>query len=180
MFFCVKYAVNGVEYWDNNNSANFQVDFRKKTKPQNGKEGMQPASAQPANGLPRSQKKTSPLSRPQSMPATFGVFAEGFDPEFDFSALTKQPVNDFLGGAGLIRLKGVKSTVNKLTKNPSSPSGQPFSNRYDFGASLSATIQATNTALGGCSGITMKPSASVLASQSYNELLDKYCFVCTH
>ncbi|KUJ15716.1 uncharacterized protein LY89DRAFT_93794 [Mollisia scopiformis] len=34
MFFCVKYNVNGQEYWDNNNGNNFQVDFRKKRKPQ--------------------------------------------------------------------------------------------------------------------------------------------------
>lgn len=223
MFFCVKYAVNGVEYWDNNNSTNFQVDFRKKAKPQNGKKGMQPASARPANGLPRCQKKSTPLPRPRSMPATFDDFAEGFDSKFDFSSFAKQPVNDFLGEAGPVRLKGVKSAVNissdKLSKKPSSPSSQAFSNRYDFGASLSAAIQAANTALGDRSGITLKlsakmqvgaepaPAASltketpipmvaspggmdsprpagsekpVLASQSYNELLDKYCFVRTH
>jgi hypothetical protein len=127
----------GVEYWDNNNSTNFQVDFRKKAIPQNGKKGMQPASAQLANDLLRSQKNTSPLPRPPSMPATFDDFAEGFDP---------------------------KSAVNKLTRKPSSPSGQPLSYHYDFGASLSAAIQATNTALDDRSGIILKPSAPVLAS----------------
>ena len=30
MFFCVKYTVNGTDYWDNNNATNYQVDFRKK------------------------------------------------------------------------------------------------------------------------------------------------------
>jgi Carbohydrate/starch-binding module (family 21) len=222
MFFCVKYAVNGVEYWDNNNSTNFQVDFRKKAKPQNGKKGMQPASARPATGL-RSQKKSAPLPRPLSMPAMFDDFAEGFDSKYDFSAFAKKPVSDFLGEAGPVRLKGVKSAANinsdKQSRKPSSPSGQPFSNRYDFGASLSAAIQAANTALGDRSVISMKPSAKkpvgatpapaasqtkdtpipmvaspggmdsprpagsekpVLASQSYNELLDKYCFVRTH
>lgn len=29
LFFCIRYAVNGQEYWDNNTSSNFQVDFRK-------------------------------------------------------------------------------------------------------------------------------------------------------
>ena len=222
MFFCVKYAVNGVEYWDNNNSTNFQVDFRKKAKPQNGKKGMQPASTRPVNALPRSQKKTAPLPRPRSMPVTFDDFAEGFDSKYDFSAFAKQPVNDFLGEAGPVRLKGVKSAVNMTSDNVrKSPNatGQAFANRYDFGASLSAAIQAANTALGDRSGITLKssskkqvapgpaPAASltkepsnvipissggldsprhagsekpVLASQSYNELLDKYCFVRTH
>lgn len=109
MFFCVRYAVNGVEYWDNNNLKNFRVNFRKKAK--------------------------KPLS--------------------------------------LIR--------------------KAFSNRYDFGASLSATIQATNASTGECSGIAMKSkpvgttpmlaaslTKPMLASHSYNELLTKYCFVCVH
>jgi len=222
MFFCVKYAVNGVEYWDNNNSTNFQVDFRKKAKPQNGKKGMQPASARPANSLPRSQKKTAPLPRPRSMPVAFDDFADGFDSKYDFSVFAKQPVNEFLVEAGPMRLKGVKSAVNmtsdNLRKSPNA-TGQAFANRYDFGASLSAAIQAAHTAMGDRSGITLKPSTKkhiapapapvanlakepsnvipisssgldsprpagsekpVLASQSYNELLDKYCFVRTH
>jgi hypothetical protein len=218
MFFCVKYAVNGVEYWDNNDGTNFQVDFRKKAKQRNGKKGMQPASARPVNGLPRSRNKSALLPRPRSMPVAFDDFADGFDAKYDFSAFAKQPVNDFLGEAGPVRLKGVKSAVNmtsdNLRKSPNA-TGQAFANRYDFGASLSAAIQAANTALGDRSGITLKPSAKsqvaptasltrdtpnvvpisssgmdsprpagsekpVLASQSYNELLDKYCFVRTH
>ncbi len=183
---------------------------------------MQPASARPINGLPRSQKKSTPLPRPRSMPVAFDDFADGFDAKYDFSAFSKEPVNDFLGEAGPVRLKGVKSAVNMASNNMrKSPNatGQAFANRYDFGASLSAAIQAANTALGDRSGITLKPSAEsqvapvpapassltkdapkvipvsssgtdsprpagsekpVLASQSYNELLDKYCFVRTH
>jgi hypothetical protein len=223
MFFCVKYAVNGTEYWDNNNSTNFQVDFRKKAKPQNGKQGMQPASSRPANSLPRSQKKSTTLPRPRSMPATFNYFADGFNSKHDFSASAKQPVNDFLGESSPVRLRGVKSAViiasEDLTMKPPNPNGQGFANRYDFGASLSAGIQAANTALGNRSGMTLKPSAKkqagamlaptpsltkdtrnvaatspsaldsprpagsdkpVLASQFYNELLDRYCFARTH
>ncbi|KFY31911.1 hypothetical protein V493_00689 [Pseudogymnoascus sp. VKM F-4281 (FW-2241)] len=36
MFFCIKYCVNDMEYWDNNNNYNFQVEFRKKLKPMSG------------------------------------------------------------------------------------------------------------------------------------------------
>jgi hypothetical protein len=36
MFLCVKYCVNDVEYWDNNNNHNFQVEFRKRSKPMSG------------------------------------------------------------------------------------------------------------------------------------------------
>jgi hypothetical protein len=237
MFFCVKYSVNGQEYWDNNNATNYQVDFKKKAKPQNGKRGMQSAASRPANPLPRSHKK-SPAERPKSMPVTFDDFADGFDAKYKFDNF-KQPVHDYLGESGSLRLKGVKSAISlgsdNLTRRQAPPNGQAFGNRYDFGASLSAAINAANTVLGDKSGLTMKappkkqakkvlPTAEqtsspltmssnqsivktapppknlpamasnsgtdsprpagaekpVLASQSYNELLDKYCFVRTN
>jgi hypothetical protein len=240
MFFCVKYSVNGQEYWDNNNSTNFQVDFKKKAKPQNGKKGMPGASSRPVHhSLPRSNKKSPPAGRPKSMPVTFDDFADGFDAKYNFDAF-KQPVNDFLGEPSTtVRLKGVKSAVSlasdNLTRRVPNPNGQAFGNRYDFGASLSAAIQAANSTLGDKSGLMMKPTKKpapkfipdavdtssplamtsnqslnkapvpskaapalapstsgtesprpagtekpVLASQSYNELLDKYCFVRTN
>jgi hypothetical protein len=82
MFFCVKYSVNGQEYWDNNNSINFQVDFRKKPKHKNGK-GIHGATSLPANSLPRSNKRPPPVSqRPKSIPVTFADFAEGFEAKY--------------------------------------------------------------------------------------------------
>ncbi len=242
MFFCVRYSVNGQEYWDNNNATNFKVDFRKKAKPQNGKKGAPGASSRPVDqSLPRSGKKSPPAARPKSMPVAFDDFADGFDAKYKFDDF-KQPVNDYLGEAGTaVRLKGVKSAVSlasdNLTRKAPNTNGQPFGNRYDFGASLSAAIQAANTALGDRSGLTMKAPAKkptpskfisdavdrsspltmtsnqsmskapvpskvvsgitpstngmdsprpagvekpVLASQSYSELLDKYCFVRTN
>jgi hypothetical protein len=233
--------VNGQEYWDNNNATNFQVDFKKKAKLQNGKRGMPGAASRPVNALPRSNKKSPPTSsRPMSMPVAFDDFADGFDAKYQFDDY-KQPVHDYLGESGTsLRLKGVKSAVSlgsdNLTRRAPQPNGQAFGNRYDFGASLSAAIQAANSALGERSGLSMKPSAKkqqrkmfitdadettspltmtsnqslskpapptkvvpvvpsssrtdsprpasiekpVLASQSYNELLDKYCFVRAH
>jgi len=191
--------------------------------------------------LPRSGKKAAPAARPKSMPVTFDDFANGFDVKYKFDDL-KQPVSDYLGEAGAtVRLKGVKSAVSlasdNLTRKVPNTNGQAFGNRYDFGASLSAAIQAANTTLGDHSDLTMKAPAKkptpsefisdvvdrlspltltsnqsmskapvppkvvsgitpstdgmdsprpagvekpVLASQSYNELLDKYCFVCTN
>lgn len=159
MFFCVKYSVNGQEYWDNNNATNYQIDFKKKAKPQNGKKGMQGAASRPANALPRSNKK-SPTERPKSMPVAFDDFADGFDAKYKFDDF-KQPVHDYLGESGTsLRLKGVKSAISlgsdNLTRRLAPPNGQAFGNRYDFGASLSAAINAANTVLGDKSGLTMK------------------------
>ncbi|KAM3067994.1 hypothetical protein ACMFMF_009361 [Clarireedia jacksonii] len=243
MFFCVKYAVNGQEYWDNNNSTNFQVDFRKKAKPQKGKRGSQGASSRPVNSLPRSNKKSQPVASKKATP-TFDDFASNdFDLKYMNMGNLKQPAANFLGDSTAGRLKGVKSAVSltsdNFTRKAPSTNGQAFGHRYDFGASLSAAINAANTALGDRSGITMKSSKPsgktppskildyddpisplsmsapkpfnkpattnsqpavathsstngtdsprplgtekpVLASQSYNELLDKYCFVRTN
>ncbi|KAF7908927.1 uncharacterized protein EAE98_006221 [Botrytis deweyae] len=238
MFFCVKYCVNGVEYWDNNNSTNFQIDFRKKAKPQNGKRGSPAAASRSANSLPRSNKKSPPASSKKT--PTFDDFSNDFDSKY-LSTNFKLPVADYLGDSNTVRLKGVKSAVTLASDNRSrrapmntnAAGGQAFGHRYDFGASLNAAISAANSSLGDKSGITMKskrpapiseprkfidhdeqvsplsmqapktfhnttpskplPSAKtnssgtdsprpvgtekpVLASQSYNELLDKYCF----
>lgn len=159
MFFCVKYAVNGQEHWDNNNATNFQVDFRKKPKAQNGKKGMQGASSRPLNSLPRSNKKSPTATKQKSMPATFDDFADGFDSKFKAEDYNHN-VNDFLGESSTVKLRQTQSAVSlssdKMHRRVPQPHGQAFGNRYDFGASLSAAIQAANTALGERSGLTMK------------------------
>jgi hypothetical protein len=245
MFFCVKYAVNGQEHWDNNNATNFQVDFRKKPKPQNGKKGTQGASSRPLNSLPRSNKKAPTANKNKSMPATFDDFADGFDSQFKTEDYNRQSVDEYLGESTTVRLRQTQSAISlssdKMRGRIPQPHGQAFGNRYDFGASLSAAIQAANSTLGDRSGLTMKstskkqskfisdaqhttspskmtgtsphhsashhsrhstsrsvPAAKVaapvhasgadsprpagsekpgIATQSYNELLDKYCFV---
>ncbi|KAI1324071.1 putative phosphatase regulatory subunit-domain-containing protein [Xylariaceae sp. FL0255] len=144
LYFCIRYNVNGVEYWDNNGNMNFQVDFRKKMLPQNGKKGFQGASSRPASVLPRSNRRTSPspTARPRSMPI-------GSLDDFEHDAKLNdfdQPLHEFLGETEPLRLKSSKSTTSIPSDNLSSrlttPSGVAFANRYDFGASLSAAKQA--------------------------------------
>ncbi|KAI0006875.1 carbohydrate-binding module family 21 protein [Xylariaceae sp. FL0662B] len=226
LFFCIRYNVNGLEFWDNNQSGNFQIDFRKKMLPQNGKKGFQGASSRPANGLPRSARRANPSTapRPKSMPV--GALDEfGHDSRLvDFD----QPIHEFLGepeSVGL-RLKSSKSTSSlpsdNLSNRLSAPSGQAFANRYDFGASLNAAKLALKDRQS--NGLDMKhhkkisfepgpateafsaettsprssppstppsgsqvstsstvpgtgpPSSATIASSSYEEILNKYCF----
>ncbi|KAK8872532.1 phosphatase regulatory subunit-domain-containing protein [Apiospora arundinis] len=145
LYFCVRYNVNGREYWDNNNDLNFQIDFRKKMLPQNGKKNFQGAGARPSHSLPRSNRRSNPSTspRPKSLPA--GVFDE-------FSSEHKMwddgPIHEFLGEESApIRLKRTsKSTTSlpsdNLANKLSAPVGLAFANRYDFGASLDAAKQA--------------------------------------
>lgn len=218
MFFCVKYVVNGKEYWDNNNSTNFQIDFRKKDKPRNGKNGLQGGTSKPiSNSLPRSHARSPPSSvgpSPKTIPAAFDDFGDGFDEKYKLPKF-QQPVHTYLGeSAAPLRLKGVNASTERPDRRPA-VAGQAFGNRYDFGASLTAAINATNTWPGSlpskvgvkrqsskvlpdaeesASPISMTSSRSfrsapagnsstgpgadspILSSQSYNELLDKYCF----
>ncbi|KAI2617219.1 carbohydrate-binding module family 21 protein [Hypomontagnella submonticulosa] len=231
LFFCIRYNVNGLEYWDNNDGVNFQVDFRKKMLPVNGRKGTVGASSRPANGLPRSNRRPNPsaVARPKSMPV--GAL-DDFGHDSDFVSFDK-PLHEVLGESGPtgLRLKGSKSTSalpsDNLSNRLSAPSGQAFANRYDFGASLSAAKQAHRESSQRSDGLYMKsnkkasfgsiptvqlekdvqakpapsapstapaagpqvstinnaslpgtssPASANIASASYEEILNKYCF----
>ncbi|KHN97113.1 uncharacterized protein MAM_05222 [Metarhizium album ARSEF 1941] len=145
LFFCIRYTVNGQEYWDNNSSTNFQVDFKKKYLQQNGKQNFQGASSKPLNGLPRSNRRVNGPStaRPLSLPASLDAFGNAHG-VFKFD----QPIHEYLGEsdtAGGLRFKSKSSSSlasDNISKAMVSPSGVAFSNRYDFGASLSAAVKA--------------------------------------
>lgn len=231
MFFCIRYDVNGQQYWDSNGCINYQVEFSKKYKAP-GKNGLPGLGAQPLNALPRS-RPSPPMSaggkRPQDMPESFDDFATGLHSytSFDQSASTMM-------GDSPIRLKNPRSRPEIVPDAPTrrpKAHGQAFGNRYDFGASLSAAIQNASAILGDQSGLTKRPDpkqsshevspskpqpagtaqqnpSSIvvkpsngavtgssllehapakpaalqsekpsLQSQSYQELVDKYCFV---
>ena len=226
MFFCIRYSVNGRDYWDNNNSINYQVDFSKKSKPQNGKKDTQAKSSRPLNALSRSRPSANFSSpRPRSMPS-FDDFAGSVNP-YEFSSF---PQPSTLVGDSPIRFKTKASTRDIVPDAPGRPKSssnqQAFGNRYDFGASLSAAIQASGTSLGDRGEVPSRSDAKSMSgkeagsppvikvqqisdtrkavegsevgqqkvadlpkpvaltaekpslqSQSYHELLDKYCFV---
>ncbi|KAK7740469.1 hypothetical protein SLS53_005311 [Cytospora paraplurivora] len=220
LYFAIRYRVNGQEHWDNNGGTNYQVDFRKKMLPVNGKKAIG-ASNRPMNGLPKSHhRRPSPSDapRPKSKPVSFDDFSANPRVNFD------QSIHEYLGEQPPLRLKTSKSTTNipsdNLSTRLAAPSGQAFANRYDFGASLTAAMQAAkdtmakdglqmrsgrktsppnsgNTAkplskdpqpaltnkhttsangtLPALSG-TGSPGAASIATSSYEEIVNKYCF----
>ena len=238
MFFCVRYNVNGQEFWDNNNSINYQVDFSKKARPMNCKNGMQGAAARPLDSLPRSKPSTSAPARPRSFPSKASDdFASSFAAPFEFSSFP-QPSAQLVGESPIRFKKSSKPLLPDAPGRRTTPAGQAFGSRYDFGASLSAAIQSASSNIGERNGIqnkqeiksapakqptfsvhvasdpstgdpfpknppqpentsvssssekprnkmdsdTAKPVALTaekpsVQSSSYNELLDKYCFV---
>jgi hypothetical protein len=206
LLLCVRYQVNAQEYWDNNNSMNYQVDFSKKVKQ---RESKRPTAS--LGAVPRSRH--SPLApRPRSMPTT------SFDDDFGHES-----ENKFQFGSGRAIIGDSPNSSIKLkprskrgslypTQQPRSQVGQAFASRYDFGASLSAALSTAQTALGDRSGLKVntqdkmhkgyfdRPAPAVqapatnapvpgtrpdsltlekpdLQSAEYNELIQKFCFV---
>jgi hypothetical protein len=206
LLLCVRYQVNGQEYWDNNNSMNYQVDFSKKVKQ---RESKRPTAS--LGAVPRSRH--SPLApRPRSMPAA------SFDDDFGHES-----ENKFQFGSGRATIADSPNSSIKLkprskrgslypTQAPRSQASQAFASRYDFGASLSAALSTAQTALGDRSGLKVntqdkmnkgyfdRPAPAVqapatnapvpgtrpdsltlekpdLQSAEYNELIQKFCFV---
>ena len=154
MFFCVRYNVAGQEFWDNNDSVNYQVDFTKKAK-QNGKHGMQGAGARPLSALPRSNP-SPPTPRPRSFPSKASDdFASNLASPYEFSSFP-QPSAQIIGESPIRFKKPAPELVPDAPGRRTNAAGQAFGNRYDFGASLSAAIQAASNALGDGSGIQSK------------------------
>ncbi|KAF2875094.1 putative phosphatase regulatory subunit-domain-containing protein [Massariosphaeria phaeospora] len=190
LLLCVRYTVNGQDFWDNNGSMNYQVDFVKKSKAKPRVPGQSPGTL---GAIPRSRHSPS-APRPRSMPAgSFDDdFGHGFDSKFEFGA--RQVV---LGDSpsSSIRLKPKSKRGNlfpdQASRRPTG--GQAFSTRYDFGASLTAALSNAQSALGDRSGIKAKTSSAAapipgtrpeswsaekpdLQSAEYNELIQKFCF----
>jgi len=232
LFFCVRYNVNGTEYWDSNNSVNYQVDFTKKAKAKTS----QPSGlgARPLNALPRS-RPSPPTSagRPKSMNISFDDFGSGFDNFGVGATFAESPTS--LIGEPKIKLRSPRSKQELVPDAPArrNRSAAPmFATRYDFNSSLTAAKNSAYSILGENSGlpandtkqsfrevpvvvaksasqkpqklengihnvsavssapavtappVTSKPAALFsekpsLSSQSYQELVDKYCFVGT-
>ncbi|KAJ5650770.1 phosphatase regulatory subunit [Penicillium longicatenatum] len=131
LFICIRYNVDGQEYWDNNNGMNFQVDFHKAPKVT--------TSSKPSGGsrpaLPRSRTFTGSHTRPQSMPPSFGDF-----PEIIKNVPFSNPFDD-PKGSPLTKVSSDDMDTCGPPKRREKPSPQAFGNRYDFGASLTAAMR---------------------------------------
>lgn len=205
MLLCVRYTVNGQEYWDNNNSMNYQVDFVKKAKKQEKSRGPSALGA-----IPRS-RHSPPAPRPRSMPVgSFDDdFSHGFDSKFEFG--TRGILGDSPSSSIRLKPKSKRGSLFPDQAPRRAATGQAFSARYDFGASLTAALSNAQNAMGDRSGIkpnaanknqagyfnqtnpapkpeptpapvpgtrpdTLSSEKPDLRSAEYNELIQKFCF----
>lgn len=151
MYLCVRYATAGQEFWDNNNSYNYQVDFTRVNKGSSGSS----SNASPAQNTARTGRqhrrsksysgsltsRDSPVLAPVDAAAAaaasrvFSKPALRMDSDFnqDFDALSSSisSVDDILDDLSAPKLKKNNPDLSK-SKND-------FTSRYSFGASLNAT-----------------------------------------
>jgi hypothetical protein len=206
MLLCVRYQVNGQEFWDNNSSMNYQVDFSKKVQQREKKR-----STGGLGSIPRSRH--SPLApRPRSMPAAIDDdFGHDFENKFQFGG-SRAILGDSPNSSIKLKPKSKRGSLFPDQAARRSQVGQAFSSRYDFGASLTAALSTAQTALGDRSGLNVNSVDNVnkgyfdrpapiakanttgapipgtrpdsltlekpdLQSAEYNELIQKFCFV---
>jgi hypothetical protein len=207
LLLCVRYQVNGQEFWDNNNSMNYQVDFSKKVKQRESKR-----SSGGLGAIPRSRH--SPLApRPRSMPPSVDDdFGQDFENKFSFGSPRAVIMSESPNATIKLKPRSKRGSLFPDQASQRSQAGQAFSARYDFSASLSAALSTAQTTLGDRSGLKVKipdtasrgyfdRPASVakahttgapipgtrpdslssekpdLQSAEYNELIQKFCFV---
>jgi hypothetical protein len=201
MFVCIRYNVDGQEFWDNNETRDFQVNFTKIPKPKVQTQSI--PRARPRINLPRSRSFTGSGSRPHSMPSSLQEFSDmhryiSFGP----------PMSD---------RKSKTEVDDDMPHDPEAPvpirrdkqGHQVFGNRYDFESSLSAAIRskpeqdrtmlaaqaksdtsapAPRSGMRTASPVSQsaqtgseKPSSLMSSkphreSSVYRELVDRYCF----
>ncbi|KAL8765803.1 MAG: hypothetical protein Q9194_006457 [Teloschistes cf. exilis] len=145
MFFCVRYNVNGQEFWDNNGSINYRVDFAKK--PKDTKRDTQGANVP----LPRSKPSHSASSvRPHSYPSGMDDFGS-FDSSFGLPN-SQPPPSQIIGDCPIRfrRHKPANEIVADAPAQRSNGSSQAFGERYNIAHSLalSNALVAVSPSLG--------------------------------
>lgn len=206
LLLCVRYSVNGTEYWDNNNDTNYQIDFVKTPKPTT--RSAPPTvglGARPLSSLPRS-KHSPPTSSRGRQESIDDDFSARFDTESTYSFGSP---DQLLGeSTSSIKLKPrTKRGSIFPTDNASQPSHGGLGGRYDFGNSLSAALSNAQDKLGSRSGLmntavragrgsyfgpvdrvegpakaTERPDAltterPAMGSDQYRDLVQKFCYV---
>jgi hypothetical protein len=202
LLLCVRYCVNGTEFWDNNQNMNYQIDFIRSVKKVNKPSGkVGGLGARPLNAIPRSRHTG------HSLPATSRK--ESLDDDFtrlDSSSAYHFGSDRLLGESpSSVKFKPRSKRGSLFPSNPTSPNG--LGGRYDFGASLSAALSTAQDKLGRQSGLMnstqkapggsyfgpverkegpaktdQRPDAlttdrPAMGSDQYRDLVQKFCYV---
>ncbi len=167
---CVRYSVNGRDFWDNNNNMNYQIDFTKVVKKSQKPAGSPGLGARPLNAIPRSRHTPPSTARGQRE-----SLDDDFATRFDSGATYHFGSPDQLLGESPNSIK-LKPRTKKGSMFHSVDAAPPASanglgGRYDFGASLSAALSTAQDKLGRQSGLMS--GAAKPSNGSYFGLIDR-------
>ncbi|QIX01103.1 hypothetical protein AMS68_006620 [Peltaster fructicola] len=165
LLLCVRYAVNGTEYWDNNKDMNYQIDFIKSVKKTPKIKILATRDSRPHNAIPRS-KHSPPESARGRRENADDEFAATFNNNSSYHFGTP----DFIAESpSTIKLKPKTKQSHPAVQGTSKNLG----GRYDFGASLSAALTHAQEKLGRHSGLLgnheMKSTGSYFGPQERKE-----------
>lgn len=190
LLLCVRYQVNGQEFWDNNGDMNFQAEFVPRQRLTLPKTDMSPLGARP---IPRS-RHNSASSRHRSVDTLDDDFATAFDTTTPFQ---------------FRRIPTGRRAPDSTPPRRQHHSNQAFGSRYDFSASLTAALTHAQAQIAGRSLPERQPPANTsnpqqlvapstrapgtesprptdlisntqpLDSRAYQEFVSKFCFAGT-
>lgn len=164
MFICIRYNVDGLEFWDNNNSMNYHIDFTKKHKLTNEKSDSSPKSA---------FTSSVPADFVTGRPAKLATRADNIVPE----SPTRRPTNAF--GNRYNFAASLTAAAPAFKRHDSTFSnGKPSREAQDQLDGTSTQISIDSQA----SSLSEIPRSDLISdklhhqSPVYKELVDKYCF----
>lgn len=198
LLLCVRYNVGGQEFWDNNNNANYQIDFTRAVRQPSKSTMTSGLGARPLNAIPRSRHSppASARGRQESLDDDFAV-----RPDRE-SAYSRSSAQSLLGDTpNAIKLKARKR--GSLFPSATDPApGNGLGGRYDFGASLSAALSqaqekiSRQTAHAKAEHVHLGPverkerptkaeerpdaittDRPAMGSDQYKDLVQKFCYV---
>lgn len=173
LLLCVRYNVGGQEFWDNNNSRNFQVDFthgeKRQTKSVRSIKPVSTLGQRPRNAIPRSRHSpSSSRGRPESVDDDF-VSRLDSSSAYHFGS----PSSLLDEGTGSIKLKQKPKRTPMFNTGPPTSPTNGLGSRYDFGSSLSAALSSAQESLGRRSGLMQNGTAKQQSNDGYFGPIDR-------
>lgn len=161
LLLCVRYNVAGQEFWDSNNSMNYQIDFTR-TEPKKSAKKVairsSPLGQRPLNAIPRSRHNAPSTRGRQDRESVDDDFVSRFDSS---SAYSFGSADDLLGvSTGSIKLKQKPKRTPMFALNGADQPQHGLGSRYDFSSSLSAALGTAQDKLGQRSGLMMSGNAA--------------------
>lgn len=153
LLLCVRYNVNGQEYWDSNNGTNYQIDFVKKQVKKVKHVPQSTLGARPLNAIPRSRHSPPATARGRA-PSIDEDIVNRFDSgssAYHFGSPDQILGDSFVDSSSKLKLK--PRTKRGVAGNAPPQVSNGLGGRYDFGASLSAALSTAQDKLGKQSGL---------------------------